>query len=393
MIKLAFLSPFTTSILNDYIPEIKGKNLPQGMGGSAVFDLVKGLIETNLDVHIITLQSGITNTIELHYRNIHYYMVPRRSKGLLRDLYRRERKYIVDLLKDIEPDVVHANWTYEYALAALNYNKDITLITAHDIPLKVLKYSSYYYLILFLLSYYIYLNSKWIVFVSKSILKYAKPFLRNSTSFEIIPNIFQVDDNLLNLNLNSNLSLPKKYFVSIGLWNKLKNIKYSIKAFNEFVCTNPDYYYVLIGPGLNKNGDCENFLKKYKLSKNIILLGKLDRLETLKILKKAKALIHPSYTEACPMVVGEAMKLGTPVIVGKNSDGATELVESGKFGHLVDLCDYHDLIEKLNLIINRSDTNIIKIEEAKKYIEHFCNKEIIVDSYLKIYKRVIDECN
>jgi len=164
--KTAFLSPFSSSVLYEYIPQLKAQNVPAGMGGSAVFELVKGLIESGIEIYILTLHPGLKEIKEYHSNNVHYYIIPRRLNGSIRDLWRSEQRLIKDVLNKIKPDIVHANWTYEYALAALDYDIDKTIITVHDIPIKVLKYSSIYYFPLFLTSYYVYSKSKTMVFVS-----------------------------------------------------------------------------------------------------------------------------------------------------------------------------------------------------------------------------------
>lgn len=385
--KLAFLSPFTSNEFIKYFPDIKNYNIPPGMGGSAVFELVHGLIEKGIDLHLITQDSEAENIFEFHNKNVHYYIIPRRKRGSLRDIYKQERNYIKKLLIRINPDIVHANWTYEYALAALDFNVNKTLVTAHDIPLKVLRYSSFHYLILFFISYYVYYKSKALVFVSNSVKKYAEPFLDKNKIIEIIPNIVDLRD--LDLSKVTVSTLPEKYFVSIALWNKLKNLKYSLNAFKLFVKDNPGYYYVLIGPGMDNNSEVSKYISEYKID-NIILLGKLSRLETLKILSRSIALIHPSFTEACPMVVGEAMKLGVPVIIGKNSDGAEEIINFGEYGYLIDLNNVNILVDILNLFKNNQN-NVSYIERAKKYVEYNFNKDKIVSSYIRLYNRIKNE--
>ena len=59
--------------------------------------------------------------------------------GRTADFYRFERKQILSLLRQYKPDVVHAHWTYEFALAALAYTPD-ALITVHDNAQTILTY-------------------------------------------------------------------------------------------------------------------------------------------------------------------------------------------------------------------------------------------------------------
>lgn len=386
--KIAFLSPFSSSAIKNFIQELNRPGIPEGMGGTAVFELVKGLIETGVDINILTLQPGLDDIKYYHNNNLHYYIIPRRLKGSTRDFWLNERRLIKNILKKIKPDVVHAHWTYEYALSALQYNPNKTLVTAHDIPFKVLKYSrSIYYLPLFLSSIYVYKIAKNIACVSDSVKKYVEKFVSNNCLIEVIPNIID----LSNYNINDIQFdfLPKNYFISVGLWNNLKNLKNSIKAFNLFQKQYNDYYYVLIGPGLSLGSNCEDWIKKKGLSKNIILLGKQPRIKTLAILSKAKALIHPSLTEANPMIIGEAMGLGIPVIAGNNSGGATELI-SQRRGFPCDIKNPLSIYQIMKCIIeNRNEVNIIT-KNAKEYIESNFNSIKIIKKYIEWYKKIMN---
>lgn len=384
--KLAFLSPFTSSVLKQYIPELNFPEIPQGMGGSAVFELVKGLIEEGIELHLITLQPGLNNILEFHNKNINYYLVPRRLKGSTRDFWKEERSLIKNVLEKINPEVIHANWTYEYALAALDFDTNRTLITAHDIPYSVLKYSgNLFYIPQFISSHIVYRKTKWISFVSNAVLSYAKPFLKKDAKYFVIPNIIDLSE--YDLEAIDNLHLPKNYFVSIGLWGRLKNIKAGLKSFNRFLKenNNKNIYYVLVGPGLGTNDESYKWAKKNNLDKNVLFLGKHSREDTLGILKSAKALLHLSKTEAFPMVVGEAMYLNVPVIGGKNSDGVPEILGNGEYGLICDISSIKEIVTKMHLVINYNKDIALIVKSAKEKIVEY-RVDTVVKKYLFVYK-------
>jgi|GEM_PF-6536984 len=382
---LAFLSPFTSSILNDYIPELNNDNIPQGMGGTAVFELVKGLINENIIIHIITLQPGLNTVQVFHNENVYYYLVPRRTKGATRDFWKIERKFILDIFERIKPDVIHANWTYEYSLAALDYNPLKVLITAHDIPFSVLKYSrNIFYFPLYLASHIVYRKAKWISFVSKAVQTYAKPFLNKEANQFVIHNIIDLKD--YDLDTEKKQELPINYFLSIGLWGSLKNIKTGLKSFNHYKnnYNRDNYYYVLVGPGLGINDESYKWAKKHKLESNVLFLGKQTRIATLKILKNAKALLHLSKTEAFPMVIGEAMFYNVPVIGGIKSGGVPEILEGGKFGDLVNIYDYIHIADLLQEYSNNG-----KNKSTFSHVEENLNSSIITRKYLMVYDQIL----
>ena len=381
--KLAFLSPFSSEVLVKYLPESTIDKLPKGMGGSAVFELVTGLIDRGVEVHLITLHPGISTLVTVHSKNLHYYIVPRRSKGATRDIWKNERAIIFRLLTKIKPQVIHAHWTYEYALAAIDYNARISLITAHDIPFEVLRYSrNIFYFPLFLVSYFVYHKARWISFVSNAIIPYAKPVIKNNTNYYTIPNIVSINDYFTKLLPRS--KMPDNYFLSIGNWGPLKNIKAGIKSFNRYLKEggNKNYHYVLIGPGLSTNDISYKWAKKNQLLTNVIFMGHCSRVETLQILKKAYALLHLSKTESFGLAVGEAMYLGVPVIGGKKSGAIPQILGKGKFGTLVDVNNIKEIVRAM-LSIDRT-----KIDDCKNYIKTNYSSGFIVDKYISVYSNI-----
>jgi glycosyltransferase involved in cell wall biosynthesis len=185
------------------------------------------------------------------------------------------------------------------------------------------------------------------------------------------------------------VDLPENYFVSIGLWGRLKNIKIGLKSFNTFL-RNYDYkdiYYILIGPGLGTNDESYKWAKKNKLDKNVLFLGKRSREETLKILKGAKALLHPSKTEAFPMVLGEAMYLNVPVIGGIKSGGVPELLGNGDYGLLCDISSVKEIVTKLYFVLNNSENINSIINLAKKRTEKY-GKLLVTKMYLDVYNLI-----
>ena len=61
-----------------------------------------------------------------------------RSHGRARDFFASERSDLLNAMANDPCDVIHAHWTYEFALAALASNQP-TLVTAHDAPFSVLR--------------------------------------------------------------------------------------------------------------------------------------------------------------------------------------------------------------------------------------------------------------
>lgn len=63
---------------------------------------------------------------------------PFRLRHAARDGFRMQRQFVAETLLACRPEVVHAHWTYEFALGALATGIPI-VVTAHDAPLIILR--------------------------------------------------------------------------------------------------------------------------------------------------------------------------------------------------------------------------------------------------------------
>lgn len=89
---------------------------------------------------------------------------------------------------------------------------------------------------------------------------------------------------------------------------------------------------IFIGSG-KKLGDAKQLAKELKLEDTVIFLG--DMPEPYGYMKAADVLLIPSYSEAAPMVVGEAASLLTPILSTETSS-AREMVETTGFGWVIE---------------------------------------------------------
>jgi glycosyltransferase involved in cell wall biosynthesis len=123
---------------------------------------------------------------------------------------------------------------------------------------------------------------------------------------------------------------------------------------------------------------------------NVEFLGKLDFLELVKVVARAKFCVLPSEVyENCPMAVLEAMALGKPVI-GSNIGGIPELINDGDDGLLFDTGNADDLAEKINWMLKNSRKTSEMGLEARKKIERKYNPDIHYQKVMEQYERLLN---
>lgn len=145
-----------------------------------------------------------------------------------------------------------------------------------------------------------------------------------------------------------NKTKDKLIFLFAGKLIPKKDPRILIEALSEF---KEKAVLVLVG-----NGPLEKELKyKYKNVQNITFLGFQNQQSMPSIYKKTDVFVLPSIsnTETWGLSVNEAMACGKPVLVSDKCGCAVDLVEPGKNGYVFRAGDRRDLIEKIQLLIDR----------------------------------------
>jgi glycosyltransferase involved in cell wall biosynthesis len=101
----------------------------------------------------------------------------------------------------------------------------------------------------------------------------------------------------------------------------------------------PDLRCVILGDGPDFEVT-RGRIRELGLSEVVELAGKVPHDELMRRIASASCLLHPSEREGYGIVVVEAVSVGTPAIVVRGSENAaTELVEEGVNGYVVETAD------------------------------------------------------
>ena len=151
--------------------------------------------------------------------------------------------------------------------------------------------------------------------------------------------------------------------------NKNKNQTMLIMAMEKLTAANPHIHLLLPGQD-SMNGFHSKLIKEKGLQNNIHLLG--YRADIPQLLMASDLSVSASYREGLPVHIMEAMTAGLPIVSTK-CRGASELVEDGKNGYLVDF----DNVEAMTNIIE----NVVRIDRVN----------LVNSSVLKSEKYQIDK--
>ena len=139
--------------------------------------------------------------------------------------------------------------------------------------------------------------------------------------------------------------------VTVGRLRKEKNHTLLINAFAEFLKTHPSYILRIYGGG-EEMENLKQFISEMNLEGKVILMGKTNNV--FSAIENAKLFILSSNYEGMPNALLEAMCLGLPCISTKVS-GATELIQSGTNGILVDVNNKKQMVDAMDEIVDNPE--------------------------------------
>lgn len=280
------------------------------------------LIDNGIKVVIFTSAPNIVQSENYIDENIEVFVAPKSS------LIGRDMRSIHTLIVKRPVDILFAQWTYEFAWAAL-FTGIKTVVTVHDNSDRILKISpSRNKEIKAKLNDIILERAKKVVTVSDYLYQHLPLTVRAKAT--TIANAYP--------EYLRNLILPyeerESYFVSfINGFGKRTNAKKAIDAFKIFASQKhyKEIKYHLIGLGTEEASQLYDYAKSINAPLNrIIFHGYLPHPKAMDILRKATLLIHPSLEEANCISIIEALVLGVPVLGSDQSPGVIEQLNNGR---------------------------------------------------------------
>jgi len=291
-----------------------------------VSDLVIKLLENNFRVTLITNSQQIRKNqkVEFFGRNLRVICLPERVsvKKRASTFWVREILGLIRESSSLNFDVVHAHWSYEYAVAAIFINRKRAIISAHDSPWSILKYNfDAYHFAKLILSLFVGLFSSCTIFVSNYLAKSWSWLCRNES---------HVIGNFTLLESESSLDSAdcmRKTICSIGDMSKHKNLICALKGWDIFSKENPGFIFKIAGVGLEQALNAWPEYERYVRNDGIIWMGKINRLEISKMLKTSDVLLHTSLEESYCMAVSEALLMQKPIIASGKCAPIVELAK------------------------------------------------------------------
>lgn len=148
----------------------------------------------------------------------------------------------------------------------------------------------------------------------------------------------------------------------VGAIGKLKGERDLIRALAILRKSKPNIKVSILGYGAES---LQDYCDELGVSEFIEFLGAVSMQDRIGFFHDADIFILPTFAEAMPMSVIEAMAAGLPVVTTPVG-GIPELIEDGETGLLFPPGDVETLAEKIEFLLNDKDARINIGEKARK---------------------------
>ena len=135
-------------------------------------------------------------------------------------------------------------------------------------------------------------------------------------------------DRLIQESAEPPVTLPENRInlVTVARLGAEKAVPRAIDALGALDGTASDYHYYIIGDGPQR-GQLEERISSLNLTDRVTLLGAMEN--PYGHIRACDFLLIPSVSEAAPMVIGEAARLGTPILTTRTSSAEEMVAEPG----------------------------------------------------------------
>lgn len=331
---------------------------------------------------VVTLDSTIDDPLVFDGPGLRVYVGKNRPSHRARDIFRVERNFVSNVLIEERPDVVHAHWTYEFALGALA-SRLPALVTVHDwAPFVFRMKPDAYRAVRWAVNDWVLSRGKWFSAVSPYIQQRLGPRLTAS----LTPN--GLEDEAFSDASRTFARRPSLLSINQG-FSRLKNVTTLLQAFAQVRQVYPAAELVLIGYDYEEGGAAARWAAQRELTKGVRFQGAVSPSEVPRFLSHADLVVHPSLQESFGMVVLEAMAQRVPVVGGRSSGGVPWLLDDGKVGVLADIHNDENLAESIVETLARPGELERLAELAYERAQRF-RIDRVRTSYESLYVRIAE---
>jgi len=399
---------------------------PQSFGGAGIstFDLAYGFKKAGHQVFVITTCRNKDEAGELEYQGLKVYKLFSNYPSKWRwyfSLYNCSVvSRIVELFKEIKPDVAHINnvhfYLSYYCLKIAQKYSRVVVFTARDVmtfsfsKLETKRYLENFDTRLIWVDHLKQAKKRWNPlrnFFIKKYLNYADRIFAVSKALKVALNknginsvdvmhtgvdigLWSVEEGDISEWREKYCLQGKEVILFGGRLSEAKGGKQTLEALARVARERPLAVLIVV----SKVDGHTNYLieeaKKLRIEDRLIFTGWVERSDIKYIYACADVVLVPSICfDAFPRIVLEAMSAGRSV-VGTCYGGAPEIIENGVTGYVVNPFDINNMSSRIiELLANRAQRD--KFGNAgRERVKEFFNLDDKINEQIRFYKTLLD---
>lgn len=280
--------------------------------------------------------------------------------------------------------MIHAQWTYEFALAAAEAAVAPVLVTARDSPLKIFAYHRDPYRFFRLLLAIRARPSIRHITANSPYLVQSLRWFGHCGKIPVIPNFIPALPTTSGIVHELNATI-----LCVADSGRRKNVAALLRAMALVRARHPEARLRLVGHGLDQGGPVAVRARQRGLDAGVTFVGYVDRAELASEYARATVFCSPSLEESFGNTLVEALQAGLPVIAGKNSGAVPWVLFEGRAGRLVNVRDPAAIAAAVcDAIEDPSSTVAPGFDVAASINERYAPR-VVAARYLEEYRHVI----
>lgn len=316
------------------------------------------------EVHVVTEADDIprSKTIVANGVNLHFIKSPEKYKTLT--LWRYDRERILRALDEIQPDIVHGQGLEnQYGFAAVS-SKWPHLVTIHGIPGLSNRSRNIGLFnrerIVELLAHSIIKNARNIVVIT--------PFV--TECYDLPPDRYRLFPipNAIEERFFTVPPCPREsnLILAVGAIDRRKGNDILLRALALLKRRRISVRAIIAGPPADKThvAELEQLIRDEHL--DVHFTGFIPPDQVLSLIQRCTIFVLPSRHETAPMVVSEAMAVGTPVVASRVA-GVPHMISDGVTGLLFQSENVAELADKIQRLLEDEPARRRLGENARKY--------------------------
>lgn len=181
--------------------------------------------------------------------------------------------------------------------------------------------------------------------------------------------------------------VEKPYILFLSRIHPKKGLELLLSAFKELTQSNDEIYLVIAGSGENDYVQkIQKNVKELSLTNKVKFTGLVSQNEKITLLKSAKIFSLISKSDVHPRAIQEALTMGVPVVISKESDYPE--VEEYNAGKIVSL-DNKKISQTFEKLLRNDSELKIQSNNAKKLINEKFLAEEQIKKFEKIYSDIL----